>query len=180
MHLKAGNPIKGTKVDVAFLGSCTNGRLSDLTEVARHLKGRKVKPGVKAIVVPGSQGVSQIAEKMGLADNLPRRRLRMARRRVLDVPRNEPGQARRRPALRQLQQPELQGPPGQPNGPHRPDVPADGRRGSGYRGNRRRTRVFTELKIFTMPLEKITQVTGRVYLFRERTSIPTASFRRGS
>lgn len=67
MHLKSGNPIKGTKVDVAFLGSCTNGRLSDLTEVARHLKGRKVKPGVKAIVVPGSQGVSQIAEKMGLA-----------------------------------------------------------------------------------------------------------------
>ena len=68
MHLKAGEPIKGTKVDVAFLGSCTNGRLSDLTEVARHLKGRKVKHGVKAIVVPGSQGVSQIAEKMGLAE----------------------------------------------------------------------------------------------------------------
>jgi 3-isopropylmalate/(R)-2-methylmalate dehydratase large subunit len=42
--------------------------LSDLTEVARHLKGRKVKNGVKAIVVPGSQGVSQIAEKMGLAE----------------------------------------------------------------------------------------------------------------
>jgi 3-isopropylmalate/(R)-2-methylmalate dehydratase large subunit len=68
MHLQAGNPIKGTKVDVAFLGSCTNARLSDLTEVARHLKGRKVKSGVKAIVVPGSQGVSQIAEKMGLAE----------------------------------------------------------------------------------------------------------------
>ena len=68
MHLKSGDPIKGTKVDVAFLGSCTNSRLSDLTEVARHLKGRRVKRGVKAIVVPGSQGVSQIAEKMGLAE----------------------------------------------------------------------------------------------------------------
>jgi 3-isopropylmalate/(R)-2-methylmalate dehydratase large subunit len=68
MHLRAGNPIKGTKVDVAFLGSCTNSRLSDLTEVAHHLKGRKVKRGVKAIVVPGSQGVSQIAEKMGIAE----------------------------------------------------------------------------------------------------------------
>jgi len=68
MQLKSGQPIKGTKVDVAFLGSCTNGRLSDLTEVARHLKGRKVRQGVKAIVVPGSQGVSQIAEKMGLAE----------------------------------------------------------------------------------------------------------------
>ena len=68
MHLKSGDPIKGTKVDVAFLGSCTNSRLSDLTEVARHLKGRRVKRGVKAIVVPGSQGVSRIAEKMGLAE----------------------------------------------------------------------------------------------------------------
>ena len=68
MHLTSGEPIKGTKVDVAFLGSCTNARLIDLTEVARHLRGRKVKTGVKAIVVPGSQGVSQIAEKMGLAE----------------------------------------------------------------------------------------------------------------
>jgi 3-isopropylmalate/(R)-2-methylmalate dehydratase large subunit len=68
MHLKAGAPIKGTKVDVAFLGSCTNGRLSDLQEVARHIKGRKVRNGVKAIVVPGSQGVATVAESMGLAE----------------------------------------------------------------------------------------------------------------
>jgi len=67
MHLQPGKPIKGTKVDVAFLGSCTNGRLSDLTEVARHIKGRKVREGVKAIVVPGSQGVASLAESMGLA-----------------------------------------------------------------------------------------------------------------
>jgi 3-isopropylmalate/(R)-2-methylmalate dehydratase large subunit len=67
MRLKPGAPIKGTKVDVAFLGSCTNGRLSDLQEVARHIKGRKVREGVKAIVVPGSQGVSSLAESMGLA-----------------------------------------------------------------------------------------------------------------
>jgi 3-isopropylmalate/(R)-2-methylmalate dehydratase large subunit len=67
MHLAGGAPIKGTKVDVAFLGSCTNGRLSDLQEVAGYLKGRKVSPGVKAIVVPGSQGVSSIAESLGLA-----------------------------------------------------------------------------------------------------------------
>jgi 3-isopropylmalate/(R)-2-methylmalate dehydratase large subunit len=68
MHLKSGAPIKGTKVDVAFLGSCTNGRLSDLQEVARHIKGRKVREGVKAIVVPGSQGVASVAESMGLAE----------------------------------------------------------------------------------------------------------------
>jgi len=55
MKLAPGTAIKGTKVDVCFLGSCTNGRISDLREAAKYLKGRKVSPGVKAIVVPGSQ-----------------------------------------------------------------------------------------------------------------------------
>jgi len=68
MKLVGGKPIKGTPVDVAFLGSCTNARLSDLTEVAKYLKGHKVKGSVKAIVVPGSQGVATLAEKMGLAE----------------------------------------------------------------------------------------------------------------
>jgi len=71
MKLTPGTPVIGTKIDVAFLGSCTNGRLSDLQEVAKHLrslKGRKVAPNVKAIVVPGSQGVAAIAETMGLAE----------------------------------------------------------------------------------------------------------------
>jgi 3-isopropylmalate/(R)-2-methylmalate dehydratase large subunit len=66
MKLTAGQPIKGTKVDVVFIGSCTNGRLSDLQEVARLVKGYHVKAGVKAIVVPGSQGVSKLAVEMGL------------------------------------------------------------------------------------------------------------------
>lgn len=68
MKLTPGKPIKGVKVNVAFLGSCTNSRLSDLQEVARFLKGRKVHPGVRAIVVPGSQGVAAIAESLGLAE----------------------------------------------------------------------------------------------------------------
>jgi 3-isopropylmalate/(R)-2-methylmalate dehydratase large subunit len=68
MKLRPGQPIKGTKIDVAFLGSCTNARLSDLQEVAKFLKGKKAKSGVKAIVVPGSQGVATVAESMGLAD----------------------------------------------------------------------------------------------------------------
>ncbi|GAB4178311.1 MAG: 3-isopropylmalate dehydratase large subunit [Terrimicrobiaceae bacterium] len=68
MKLRSGAPIKGTPVDVVFLGSCTNARISDLTEVARHIKGRRVRDGVKAIVVPGSQGVATLAEKMGLAE----------------------------------------------------------------------------------------------------------------
>ncbi len=66
MKLKAGAPIKGTKIDVAFLGSCTNARLSDFKEVARYLPGRKVAPGVKAIAVPGSQLVSQICAELGI------------------------------------------------------------------------------------------------------------------
>ena len=66
MKLLPGSPIKGTHIDVAFIGSCTNGRISDLEEVASKINGHKVKNGIKAIVVPGSQVVSQIAEQKGL------------------------------------------------------------------------------------------------------------------
>ena len=66
MKLEGGKPIKGTKVNVTFIGSCTNGRLSDLEEVAKFVKGHKVKAGVKALVVPGSQHVQKTAEEMGL------------------------------------------------------------------------------------------------------------------
>jgi 3-isopropylmalate/(R)-2-methylmalate dehydratase large subunit len=66
MKLPAGKPIKGTKIDVAFIGSCTNGRLSDFREVAKFIKGRKVATGVKAIAVPGSQIVDVLARQEGL------------------------------------------------------------------------------------------------------------------
>jgi 3-isopropylmalate/(R)-2-methylmalate dehydratase large subunit len=66
MKLQPGAPIKGTKIDVAFMGSCTNGRLSDFQEVARFLKGKKVAAGVKAIAVPGSQGVAAICSSLGI------------------------------------------------------------------------------------------------------------------
>lgn len=66
MKLPAGAPIKGTKINVAFLGSCTNGRLSDFREVAKYVKGKKVAPGVKAIAVPGSQIVALQCEKEGI------------------------------------------------------------------------------------------------------------------
>jgi 3-isopropylmalate/(R)-2-methylmalate dehydratase large subunit len=68
MKLRPGMPIRGTKIDVAFIGSCTNSRLSDLQEVAKFIKGHKVRKGVRAIVVPGSQGVARIAESMGIAE----------------------------------------------------------------------------------------------------------------
>ena len=66
MKFKAGAPIKGTKIDVAFIGSCTNGRLSDFEEVAKYVKGRKVAKGVKALAVPGSQVVDLQCKKLGI------------------------------------------------------------------------------------------------------------------
>jgi len=66
MSLHAGEPIKGTKIDVAFVGSCTNARLSDLREAARMVEGRHVAPHVKALAVPGSQSVRLAAEREGL------------------------------------------------------------------------------------------------------------------
>lgn len=68
MKLQPGQPIQGVRVNVAFLGSCTNGRLSDFREAAKYLKGRKVAPGVRAIAVPGSQQVAQHCEEEGIAD----------------------------------------------------------------------------------------------------------------
>lgn len=66
MGLQPGAPLQGTPIDAAFIGSCTNARLSDLREAARLLRGRKVAPGVKAIVVPGSMPVRAAAEAEGL------------------------------------------------------------------------------------------------------------------
>jgi 3-isopropylmalate/(R)-2-methylmalate dehydratase large subunit len=66
MGFRPGDPIAGTKVDVAFIGSCTNARLSDLREAARVIRGHRVAPHVKALVVPGSQGVRVAAEREGL------------------------------------------------------------------------------------------------------------------
>jgi 3-isopropylmalate/(R)-2-methylmalate dehydratase large subunit len=66
MGLDPGRPIAGTKIDVAFVGSCTNARLSDLQEAARIVRGHHVAPGVKALVVPGSQAVRSAAEREGL------------------------------------------------------------------------------------------------------------------
>jgi len=68
MQLQGGQPIKGTKVDVCFIGSCTNSRLSDLREVAKYVQGRQVAHGVKAIVVPGSQLIAQQATQEGLGE----------------------------------------------------------------------------------------------------------------
>jgi 3-isopropylmalate/(R)-2-methylmalate dehydratase large subunit len=66
MGLESGNPIRGQAIDVAFIGSCTNSRLSDLREAAAVASGRRVSDGVRALVVPGSQQVAEQAEAEGL------------------------------------------------------------------------------------------------------------------
>ncbi|NEQ99892.1 MAG: 3-isopropylmalate dehydratase large subunit [Cyanothece sp. SIO2G6] len=66
MDLQPGTAIKGTPVDVCFIGSCTNGRISDLREAAKVAEGQQVATGIKAFVVPGSEKVKQEAEAEGL------------------------------------------------------------------------------------------------------------------
>jgi len=67
MDLAPGELMAGRSVDVVFVGSCTNSRLSDLTAAARVLRGRKVASGVRMLVVPGSQEIKRRAEEEGLA-----------------------------------------------------------------------------------------------------------------
>ncbi len=66
MHLEAGKPMTGVAVDIVFLGSCTNSRLSDLRAAADLLRGRKIAAGVRMLVVPGSIAVQREAEREGL------------------------------------------------------------------------------------------------------------------
>ncbi|MCC6617452.1 MAG: 3-isopropylmalate dehydratase large subunit, partial [Chloroflexi bacterium] len=66
MALNPGEPILGRPIDVVFIGSCTNSRISDLREAARMLRGRRVAGGVRMMVVPGSTEVKRQAEQEGL------------------------------------------------------------------------------------------------------------------
>ena len=66
MGFSPGQKVRGTRIDVAFIGSCTNGRLSDLEAAGRVVRGRHVAPHVKALIVPGSRAVARAAEARGL------------------------------------------------------------------------------------------------------------------
>jgi 3-isopropylmalate/(R)-2-methylmalate dehydratase large subunit len=68
MGLEAGKRLLGHPIDVVFIGSCTNSRISDLRAAASVLKGRKVNPKVRVMVVPGSQDVKRQAEAEGLPE----------------------------------------------------------------------------------------------------------------
>jgi 3-isopropylmalate/(R)-2-methylmalate dehydratase large subunit len=66
MGLEPGASIAGQKLDVVFIGSCTNGRIEDMRAAASVLRGRHVAPGLRVLVVPGSQQVKRQAESEGL------------------------------------------------------------------------------------------------------------------
>jgi len=66
MQLEPGKPLTESPVDIVFVGSCTNSRLSDLTQAAELLRDRKIADGVKMLVVPGSQQIKAEAESLGL------------------------------------------------------------------------------------------------------------------
>jgi 3-isopropylmalate/(R)-2-methylmalate dehydratase large subunit len=66
MQIDSGKPLSQSAVDVVFVGSCTNSRISDLQQAADVLRGRKVADGVRMLVVPGSQQIKKEAEKIGL------------------------------------------------------------------------------------------------------------------
>jgi 3-isopropylmalate/(R)-2-methylmalate dehydratase large subunit len=66
MDLPSGKPLLGHPVDVVFIGSCTNSRISDLRTAAQLLRGRKINPKVRVMVVPGSQQVKEQAQAEGL------------------------------------------------------------------------------------------------------------------
>ena len=68
MGFHGGEAMLGKPVDVVFIGSCTNGRLADLEAAAHILNGRKVAPGVRLLIVPGSQEIKRAAEAAGYAD----------------------------------------------------------------------------------------------------------------
>ena len=66
MQVESGKPMTENAVDIVFVGSCTNGRISDIEEAARILQGRQIATGVRMLVVPGSELVKKEAEKRGL------------------------------------------------------------------------------------------------------------------
>jgi 3-isopropylmalate/(R)-2-methylmalate dehydratase large subunit len=68
MGFHGGDAMLGKPVDVVFIGSCTNGRLADMQAAAHILKGRKIAPGVRLLIVPGSQEIKREAEAAGYAD----------------------------------------------------------------------------------------------------------------
>ena len=114
MGSSPGKPIAGTKIDVAFIGSCTNGRLSDFEEVVRQLEGRgvQVAPHVKALVVPGSQRVRDELVRRGWDEVFRDAGFEFREAGCSMCLAMNPDKLEGAPALRVVVEPQLQGPPG--------------------------------------------------------------------
>ena len=133
---------RARRIDVAFIGSCTNGAAVGSARSGADRPRPPRRAARRALVVPGSQAGAARRPSAKGSTRLPRRRLRLARRRLLDVPGDESRQARRPRDLRLVVEPQLQGAAGQSDRPDAADEPGDGGRGRGRRRSRRTSREF--------------------------------------
>ncbi len=124
MGLTPGTRLQDIAIDTVFIGSCTNGRIEDLREVAKVMEGRRVKDGLRAMIVPGSGLVRAQAEAEGIAQKLIEAGFDWRMAGCSMCLGDEPRPARARRALRLDLEPQLRGPPG----PRRPHPPAQSRR----------------------------------------------------
>ena len=138
MGLEPGQPIAGMKIDVAFIGSCTNSRLSDLREAARVVRGHHVAPHVKALVVPGSVAVRAAAEREGLDEIFRAAGFEWRGAGCSMCLGMNPDKLEGRPGVRVVVEPQLQGTAGESDRPDAADEPGDGGRGGGRRRGHRR------------------------------------------
>ena len=133
MDLKPARRCKSVAVDTVFIGRAPTAVSKTCAPPPQYAKGAHRRRRRRTLVVPGSGQVRAQAEAEGLDQIFSRRRIRLARAGLLDVPGDEPRQAPTRRTLRQHQQPQLRGPPG-PRRPYPPRLAA-GRRGNAIAGH---------------------------------------------
>ena len=139
MGLKPGTRLQDIAIDTVFIGSCTNGRIEDLREVARVMEGRRVKEGLAGDDRAGLGAGAGAGGGGGDRGEADRGRLRLAHGRVLDVPRDEPRPAKPRGTLRFHLEPQLRGAAGAGRA-HAPAFAGDGGGGGDHRPADRRAR----------------------------------------